>query len=57
MTMATVGKGKTAAGPGGEVAYFVLNRLKEWGVERIFGHPEVLQSAKIEAKGRGEKKR
>ncbi|HXE05551.1 MAG TPA: thiamine pyrophosphate-binding protein, partial [Bryobacteraceae bacterium] len=37
--MPTQGKGKTGTGPGGEVADYVLNRLKEWGVERIFGYP------------------
>jgi pyruvate dehydrogenase (quinone) len=39
MSMARLGKGKTEAGPGGEVADYVLNRLSEWGVERIFGYP------------------
>lgn len=39
MPMATVGKGKTGAGPGGSVADYVLNRLREWGIERIFGYP------------------
>ncbi|HEU6448729.1 MAG TPA: thiamine pyrophosphate-requiring protein [Verrucomicrobiae bacterium] len=39
MSLATVGKGKTGPGPGGEVADYVLNRLKEWGIERIFGYP------------------
>jgi len=39
MAVPTQGKGKTGTGPGGEVADYVLNRLKEWGVERIFGYP------------------
>ena len=39
MALPSVGKGKTGKGPGGEVADYVLNRLKEWGVERIFGYP------------------
>jgi pyruvate dehydrogenase (quinone) len=39
MALPRVGKGKTAKGPGGEVADYVLNRLKEWGVERIYGYP------------------
>jgi len=39
MTMATEGKGKTGTGPGGLVADFTLNRLKEWGIHRIYGYP------------------
>jgi pyruvate dehydrogenase (quinone) len=39
MVVPTQGKGKTGTGPGGEVADYVLNRLKEWGVERIYGYP------------------
>lgn len=39
MPMATVGKGRTEAGPGGSVADYMLRRLAEWGVERIFGYP------------------
>ncbi|HEV2134433.1 MAG TPA: thiamine pyrophosphate-requiring protein [Terracidiphilus sp.] len=39
MTLPTVGKGKTGKGPGGEVADYVLNRLKEWGVKTIYGYP------------------
>jgi pyruvate dehydrogenase (quinone) len=39
MAVPTIGKGKTGKGPGGEVADYVLNRLKEWGVERIYGYP------------------
>ena len=34
-----LGIGKTSPGPGGKVADFTLNRLKEWGIERIFGYP------------------
>ncbi|MGC8492464.1 MAG: pyruvate oxidase [Syntrophobacteraceae bacterium] len=37
--MTTLGKGKTGLGPGGLVADYVLNRLKEWGVHRIYGYP------------------
>ena len=39
MPIATVGKGKTDAGPGGTVADYILHRLNEWGIERIFGYP------------------
>ncbi len=39
MTMATKGKGRTETGRGGSVADFVLRRLSEWGVERVFGYP------------------
>jgi len=39
MAMATAGKGKTDKGPGGLVADFTLARLREWGIERIFGYP------------------
>ncbi|HEV8250046.1 MAG TPA: thiamine pyrophosphate-requiring protein [Gaiellaceae bacterium] len=39
MPMATQGKGKTEKGAGGTVADFVLNRLREWGVHRIYGYP------------------
>lgn len=39
MSMAQEGKGKTGSGPGGKVADYILNRLKEWGIERIFGYP------------------
>jgi pyruvate dehydrogenase (quinone) len=39
MALPTIGKGKTGKGPGGEVADYVLNRLKEWGVQRIYGYP------------------
>ena len=39
MALPTQGIGKTGTGPGGEVADYVLNRLKEWGVERIYGYP------------------
>ena len=39
MPMATLGKGRTEKGPGGMVADFVLSRLREWGVHRIFGYP------------------
>lgn len=31
--------GKTGPGPGGKVADYTLNRLKAWGVKRIFGYP------------------
>lgn len=34
-----MGIGKTSPGPGGKVSDFTLNRLKEWGVRRIFGYP------------------
>jgi pyruvate dehydrogenase (quinone) len=34
-----IGIGKTSPGPGGKVADFTLNRLKEWGIQRIFGYP------------------
>ncbi|MCB0323300.1 MAG: thiamine pyrophosphate-requiring protein [Bdellovibrionales bacterium] len=37
--MASRGKGRTDAGPGGLVADYVLRRLSEWGVTRIFGYP------------------
>ncbi len=39
MSLPTVGKGKTGTGGGKEVSDYVLNRLKEWGIERIFGFP------------------
>lgn len=39
MTMATVGKGKTEVGPGRLVADYLLRRLYEWGIDRIFGYP------------------
>lgn len=39
MALPTIGIGKTGKGPGGEVADYVLNRLKEWGVQRIYGYP------------------
>jgi pyruvate dehydrogenase (quinone) len=39
MALPQIGKGKTGTGPGGEVADYVLNRFKEWGVERIYGYP------------------
>ena len=39
MALPTIGKGKTGKGPGGEVADYVLNRLKEWGVKTIYGYP------------------
>lgn len=39
MPMATEGKGKTAAGPGGQVTDFTLNRLEDWGIRRIYGYP------------------
>ncbi len=39
MAMTTAGKGRTASGPGGKVSDYVLNRLKEWGIHRIFGYP------------------
>lgn len=39
MPIATLGKGKTSTGPGGTVADYVLNRLKEWGIHRIYGYP------------------
>ena len=34
-----MGIGMTSPGPGGKVSDFTLNRLKEWGVQRIFGYP------------------
>jgi pyruvate dehydrogenase (quinone) len=34
-----IGIGKTGPGAGGKVADFTLNRLKAWGVKRIFGYP------------------
>ncbi|HEU5396189.1 MAG TPA: thiamine pyrophosphate-requiring protein [Verrucomicrobiae bacterium] len=39
MPLPSVGKGRTAKGPGGKVADYILNRLREWGVGRIFGYP------------------
>jgi pyruvate dehydrogenase (quinone) len=39
MPMATQGKGKTEQGAGGTVADFLLERLREWGVHRIYGYP------------------
>ena len=39
MAITTVGKGKTGTGPGGLVSDYVLNRLDEWGIRRIFGYP------------------
>jgi pyruvate dehydrogenase (quinone) len=39
MTIAREGKGKTGKGPGGAVSDYVLNRLKEWGIQHIFGYP------------------
>jgi pyruvate dehydrogenase (quinone) len=36
---AAIGMGKTSPGPGGKVADFTLNRLRQWGVKRIFGYP------------------
>src|SRR6185437_8542802 len=39
MAVPTQGKGKTGTGPGGEVADYVLKRLREWGVHRIYGYP------------------
>jgi pyruvate dehydrogenase (quinone) len=39
MAITTVGKGKTGTGPGGLVSDYVLNRLDEWGIQRIFGYP------------------
>lgn len=33
------GVGKTGPGAGGKVADFTLNRLKAWGIRRIFGYP------------------
>ncbi|HEY7389663.1 MAG TPA: thiamine pyrophosphate-requiring protein [Bryobacteraceae bacterium] len=39
MAVPRVGIGKTGTGPGGKVADYTLNRLKEWGVQRIFGYP------------------
>jgi pyruvate dehydrogenase (quinone) len=39
MGLPRTGKGKTGKGPGGEVADYVLNRLKEWGVKTIYGYP------------------
>ena len=35
----SLGIGKTGTGQGKKVSDYVLNRLKEWGVERIFGYP------------------
>src|SRR5215204_1132883 len=34
-----MGRGKPEQGAGGTVADFVLNRLREWGVHRIYGYP------------------
>ncbi len=39
MAMSRDGKGKTGSGAGSTVADYTLNRLKEWGIERIFGYP------------------
>lgn len=39
MRTPSLGIGKTGTGHGKLVADYVLNRLKEWGVERIFGFP------------------
>lgn len=39
MAMATSGKGRTAGGPGGMVADFTLERMREWGIHRFFGYP------------------
>jgi pyruvate dehydrogenase (quinone) len=39
MAMATVGKGRTSSGAGGEVSDYTLRRLFEWGIKRIYGYP------------------
>ena len=39
MAIATEGKGKTGSGAGSTVADYTLNRLKEWGINRIYGFP------------------
>lgn len=39
MSLPRHGIGITAAGPGGKVADYTLNRLRNWGIERIFGYP------------------
>jgi pyruvate dehydrogenase (quinone) len=39
MSMATEGKGKTGKGAGVTVADYALNRLAEWGIQRVFGYP------------------
>ena len=39
MAMTQDGIGKTGSGAGSSVADYTLNRLKEWGIERIFGYP------------------
>ncbi len=39
MPTPALGIGKTGKGPGEKVSDYVLNRLKEWGVKRIFGYP------------------
>ncbi len=39
MTIATHGKGRTGSGAGDQVADYTLNRLREWGIRRIFGYP------------------
>ena len=39
MSLPELGIGKTGPGPGGKVSDYVLNRLKEWGIKRIFGYP------------------
>lgn len=39
MSLPRLGIGKTGSGPGGEVADYTLNRLKEWGIKQIFGYP------------------
>ncbi len=39
MALPKFGIGMTGKGAGHEVSDYVLNRLKAWGVERIFGYP------------------
>ena len=39
MSLPRFGTGKTGSGAGKHVSDYMLNRLKEWGVERIFGYP------------------
>ena len=41
MSIPRFGVGKTGTGPGNAVADYTLNRLKEWGIRRIFGYPEM----------------
>ena len=39
MSIPRLGIGKTGTGEGKTVADYVLNRLKDWGIQRIFGYP------------------